>query len=119
MLLEANGAWVTNWYKNDNNVMVRDFVFIDFCHWTWLVKQYAANGTDTTTVEKQTAYQMNPNTGEVKEMSISYICNRALPKDSPMYKELQLNHDCECCNEKWNDMDQAAIGRSNIADIQN
>lgn len=96
MILEKMNAWPTEWYKNDDNVMVRDFIFIDFCHWTWVGKQYAANGTDISKVEKTIAWQMNPNTGNIEQMNVGWICNKALPKDSPVYKELQFTHDCLC-----------------------
>jgi hypothetical protein len=97
MKLEAGQGYLTEWYQNNDSAMVRDFVFRDFGNWLWTVKQFA-QGADTTKVGDVKAYQSNPNSGETVLRDITGICNKALRKDSELYKELQFTHDCSCCN---------------------
>jgi hypothetical protein len=97
MKLEAGVGYLTEWYKNNDGSMVRDFTLRDFGNWIWVVKQFAKH-EDATQVGMNMAFQLNPNSGELVLREVDGICNKALRKDDPLYAELQFSHDCNCCN---------------------
>jgi len=95
MKLEAGQGYLTEWYQGENSSQ-RDFAFRDFGNYVWIVKQFSENSDGKVTTSH--AYQLEPQNGEMKLREINGICNKALRKDSELYKELQLTHDCSCCN---------------------
>lgn len=97
MKLEAGIGYLTEWYKNNDGSLVRDFTFRDFGNWMWVVKQFAKY-EDETQVGTNMAFQLNPNSGELVLREVEGICNKALRKEDPLYIELQFTHDCNCCN---------------------
>jgi len=96
MKLEAGIGYLTEWYKNHDGSLVRDFTFRDFGNYVWIVKQFAKH-EDETQVGMNMAHQLDPNSGGVTERSVDDICNKALRKEDALYTELQFTHDCTCC----------------------